>query len=510
MNKDLNILFSGFLYEWNFPILEKIKNRFEVKNSIHIGSNRTIIENNYIPNYNREDLKFGYYYNNIDWNTIPPLDNEILNEFYECEVRVLEMISRVNDRLTLHERKDLYYKNLRYWLWKINITNINLFISDNIPHEVFDYVIYKICKFLKIKTIMFHELPSKPHRHIMIHMVDNIESLGKDIYEKYNNLLLDKKDVYKKNLQKELINYKDDMKKDPCELIQFTQKDKKLNFLKIIFLWISHNLQSFLNSIRLERKFMISEKLDNFEIINFFLKTIFKKVINFLSRIYIASLYLLRLKVIPINFYKQNCLKKVNLTCNYIYFPLHFQPELSTSPLAENYNSQELIISNISSSLPENTLLYVKEHPRISKNRGLKFYEDLLKINNVRFISSNFNSYTLIDNAIAVATATGSVGWEAFHRDKPVLMFGRRFYQYAPGVYKINSYDECCLAIDKIINKKDNNKVLKEKYLLALNEFAFRGYNSKTKEKISDISKDENINNHYKKIVDEVNRDFYE
>ena len=128
-------------------------------------------------------------------------------------------------------------------------------------------------------------------------------------------------------------------------------------------------------------------------------------------------------------------------------------------------------------------------------------------MSNVRLLSTNINSYKLIDNSIAVATATGSVGWESFHRNKPVIMFGRRFYQYAPGIFKVNSLHECTNVIKNIISDKKNYKSLKEKYLFALNYFVFRGFNSLTKKNISSISNKENIINHTNKIIENILKD---
>ena len=93
----------------------------------------------------------------------------------------------------------------------------------------------------------------------------------------------------------------------------------------------------------------------------------------------------------------------------FIYFPLHYQPELSTSPLAEDFVNQELIVAMIS-KMPSDCYLYVKEHPRISYNRSKDFYDKLLSYRNVKLLKEEINSYSLIDNSLAVATATGSVG----------------------------------------------------------------------------------------------------
>ena len=73
---------------------------------------------------------------------------------------------------------------------------------------------------------------------------------------------------------------------------------------------------------------------------------------------------------------------------------------MSTSPLAENYFTQELIIESLSMSVPDDIQIYVKDHPRLSFNRTIDFYKRIISMSNVRLLSTNINSYKLIDNSI--------------------------------------------------------------------------------------------------------------
>jgi capsule polysaccharide modification protein KpsS len=52
---------------------------------------------------------------------------------------------------------------------------------------------------------------------------------------------------------------------------------------------------------------------------------------------------------------------------------------------------------------------------------------------------------------MAVATISGTAGWEALFLQKPVLLFGNFFYQYADGVYNIRTAKDCKDAIKRII-----------------------------------------------------------
>ena len=92
---------------------------------------------------------------------------------------------------------------------------------------------------------------------------------------------------------------------------------------------------------------------------------------------------------------------------------------------------------------------------------------------NVNFISMKSNNYSLIDNSIAVATITGTAGWEAILRGKPSFIFGNIFYQYAPGVYKINGMKTAIQAYNEVKYFKANKKEI-ELFLKKLQYYLFK------------------------------------
>ena len=126
-----------------------------------------------------------------------------------------------------------------------------------------------------------------------------------------------------------------------------------------------------------------------------------------------------------------------SLTSDYVYFPLHFQPERSTDPDAYVYTYQYHAIKLLSANLPPGFRIYVKEHPRQLQSpwdlRRLHFrsYKDYVRISrlpNVHFVSPSFDSNLLIDKSKLVATPTGSPAWEAIIRSKPSITFGRTWH----------------------------------------------------------------------------------
>lgn len=130
----------------------------------------------------------------------------------------------------------------------------------------------------------------------------------------------------------------------------------------------------------------------------------------------------------------------VELNAQYVYFPLHLQPEKTTMPLGGVYQSLYLAVRKLKASLPEGMAVYVKEHPRQfdsdrlinSTTRFSQFYELLAGIPGVKLVQLSMDSEALIKHAMFVATVTGSAGWEALRLGVPVLTFAKIWYSIHP------------------------------------------------------------------------------
>lgn len=123
----------------------------------------------------------------------------------------------------------------------------------------------------------------------------------------------------------------------------------------------------------------------------------------------------------------------------YVYLPLHLQPEATTCPMGGVYVDQLLVVEMLSRALPSGWRLVVKENPKqqLSKRQPV-FYQRLAQLPNVQLVSRSMSSMALVESAHAVATITGSAGWEGLCAGKPVLVFGNAFYRAAPGVVAVD------------------------------------------------------------------------
>jgi hypothetical protein len=150
-----------------------------------------------------------------------------------------------------------------------------------------------------------------------------------------------------------------------------------------------------------------------------------------------------------------------DLGSNYVYFPLNYQPELTSCPLGGGFCDQLLAIRSIAAVLPEGWFVYVKEHPGqyLGHSYGYLgrtklFYAQLNSIRNVRIVSSDVHSQRLIDGSRLVATLTGSAGYEALARSKNVITFGDVWYNVVDGCFRVYKPSDVKLALQNALDHR--------------------------------------------------------
>jgi len=187
----------------------------------------------------------------------------------------------------------------------------------------------------------------------------------------------------------------------------------------------------------------------------------------------------------------------------FFLFPLHLQPEFSTSVQATYFCDQINTIRNIAFSLPFPFKLYVKEHPSAVGERKKNFYEELEKIPNVVLISPYENTKDLIEKSAGVITLTSTLGMEAALIGKPVYVLGNVFYSYHPLCKKVNSFEELKQKIEEDLGKKiipDNLENINHRFVISYFRNTIPG----------DIvaASSQNDTNNYKVIYEDIKRIF--
>lgn len=143
----------------------------------------------------------------------------------------------------------------------------------------------------------------------------------------------------------------------------------------------------------------------------------------------------------------------------YVYFAMHYQPEMTSLPMGGRYVDQAILMEELSVRLPEGVTLVAKENPlQAAYNRGPEFIERVSRLPNVVVAHPHMDTHALIERAEMVATLTGTVGWEAIKAGKPCLSCGHSWYQNCPGVTQFGPETDLQAAIDLGVTRADADR----------------------------------------------------
>ena len=123
-----------------------------------------------------------------------------------------------------------------------------------------------------------------------------------------------------------------------------------------------------------------------------------------------------------------------------IYIPLQMIPEATVDYWCEEIDAvdYDAYLIKLIQNLNNDFTFLIKEHPNVLGYRNPKLYRKLCEIDSVVFAPTNTNSQELIDISDAVLVWTGSVGFEAAIRGKPVLTMCNPYYASGDCFKKIN------------------------------------------------------------------------
>jgi hypothetical protein len=203
---------------------------------------------------------------------------------------------------------------------------------------------------------------------------------------------------------------------------------------------------------------------------------------------------------------------KPNYIDKYVILFLHYQPEATTSPIGNVFVDQELCVDVLLKHLPNDYYVYIKEHPSQfyahsegQKGRISDTYYDLAKRPRVKLISTNEVSFDLIEHCQALATVSGTVGWEGIVRGKPVIVFGITWYEnYDRGVLRITD-DASASKIESFLKeyKYDEHAIMA--YLSSVSKNTVKAYfykaNHKNKGLVTEQECVDNLINAMKPII---------
>lgn len=448
------------------------------------------------------------FHSNLDAvKTIPPVGQDLfdfespgadlIKEMLECESLVLTMMTRLDYRgqMPFLKKKHLYYKYLQYYNGLIQKLKPDMIVFRSVPHSAYNFVLYCLAKKYNIPTIMFDASVSSNSLLVL----DDFRQMPEEFIELYNRIE----------------NEKHSIGELPTDKQEYFKKlsDPRVDASPPHKLQIVSQVNDPIRAIPPIKKIWKNVKAGNFfPALRYHLKSVFNLTSRPIFTLdesdkadYRNVYQLKRIKKITDRYKAEygKLQQEVDWNKKYIYLPLHYQPECNTSPVAEHFADQILLAKVLSAALPDDWIIYVKEHiaqwnyrnaqPHLFRYAG--YYQEIANLPNVRLVDPLISSYDLIAKARAVAVASGTAGWESLARGKPVLFFGYPWYQYCDGAFQVSGVDTCREAINKIINgyKSDTQKVLN--YLIALDKTTIKASHVEYLEKTSGIPREKSVNN---------------
>lgn len=397
------------------------------------------------------------------------LDIDFLRKYANYELQAIKMMDRVDpDRHSFNfmERQRHFRNMLKKWMAAIDLLNIEMVVSTEIPHRLYDFVLFWICKDKGIPYIMMNHTPFSG-RYLMF--ANDYYTLRQSFisdwhkYEQETNVLELLPTDIKEYLEKVKQNYQVGAPKwmlDKNNVVKYSSTIHKILIqIKKIFLGQSNLLHLFGR--------IPKEDLGDFSFAknrNMKYEESYYTVLQRYIQTHKREKYLKEL----LKYYEMHT-SLPDYKDSYVCLFLHYQPEATTSPAGDIFVDQRLCVEVLLKNLPPSYKIYVKEHRhqflanRPGQTSRMKdLYDDLLKNDRVKLISTTIDSFELMQNAKAVATITGTVGWEAMVRKKPVIVFGLIWYEnYSKGVLRITD-DKSALKILEFIEsyKYDEDSLL--------------------------------------------------
>lgn len=453
--KKINLL-TCWMYDVNNTDFRNMIKMLNVKHCTYFYDNKNdIIEDSF--------FKPIYLYEKIDYfkdkkGSFEPLDESIIEKMKIYEQQCLDIIYRWRRSYTTKdsyiEIKNLYYTFLSYWNNYFIKKNINLVILTAIPHIPITFFPYVLAKIYDIPVIILNNLSYISGEKGNYFLQSSLEDLDKNFFDRIKMLQLIKENGDSIKLKPYMEKYFTAYTKNNSEVKRVIGYNQKRSIKK--------KLNSYFERIKIYNK-----------------KKEYKLLIN-------KAIYLSEIKREEKKFLNKVCKYEENPVENelFLFFPLHMQPEATTLPCGGVFENQLLIIKMISNYLPKNAYLYVKEHPvywtrknnleSIKEARNISFYQEIKELKNVRLIDHNINSLDLIDKSKGLVTVTGTAGFEAIFKMKPVIVFGNIFYNDFKSVFKVKTNQECKNAIKCIFENLIKNYTYEDirVYLKALEKYS--------------------------------------
>jgi len=404
---------------WTQEIPLKIKKTMSVGRLISIGKPSNLVSPYFDDHYDLRHsvaLECGQFFN-LDEYTI---DRFLYNELRHFEGAALKMMDRLPifqewKKSDLSDRRRMLFRETSFWSDYLERNEVGAVVFPAVPHQVYDFIIYSLCKSRGIRTLIFDS--ANPIIRDVVGVSETIEGIGDlDLGLKI------RASFSKSDLSIEPQNVVSDFWSARANML--TDLDPKALSIQRMAIRSFKFVYSRFSISKLLRK--------NNE------KTSGQYSVNLVKR------FRRRFALIRTRYELLRVQNICNLPENFVFFPLHVQPELAVSPLGGHFEEQLEAIRLVARYLPSGWRIIVKEHPDQSVywHRPSGFYKNLTQVSKVDFVGPDFSVNELLKVCRAVITISSSIGRQAIITGRPVGLLGSTWWSAAPGVFKVSTGKE--------------------------------------------------------------------
>jgi hypothetical protein len=379
------------------------------------------------------------HYEKVNLETLP-MTPELYSMVAPFEGQALSMLDRIRYhdpgnyppprnglppyRESFDARADLFSRHCRFWNHAFDKHEINAVIAQNFGHQGFDFVALSLAKAKGIPTLILNESGVFPRVQFVQENVSELGTfeLGKELKRRISHEMLPEDPGFVRN--------------------SIRIYEKAPDRFGAMADYSTSSLRSWLLDLN------VRVTQPSFSVI---LATFFRKLRRFKSqpvkRLRMVIPTIIRIRKTRSSMFEERRYSQVpDLESKFVYFPLHFQPEASTSVKGRHFYRLREAVSFIAENLPEGWNLIVKEHPhqwRRFYSRQPGFFSQLSAIPGVQLVHHSHDNHILVEQSQAVVCVShSSITSFANSRGKAVISLGHSHFRQSPNYFCIDSTDE--------------------------------------------------------------------
>jgi len=371
------------------------------------------------------------------------IDGRLYDSIRHCEGNILRQMDRLLYEPqaqsvippftgSFDDRRRLLLRHLEFWDLVITELNITFAVFHNVPHQVFDTILYHLCKSRGILTLILSSVGVFRDTYFVSESIEELGllQLGTELNQAAATTQIDRKSRVLGDWQRIC-----DMVDTAGEAHVATKPYSRLRAL--------------VNNGHIGGSDVTVHSV---------LSALGQRVSRFLgeSTIDLASTKRKKTRLKQVAAARKEELESVAtglLPKHFLYFPLHFQPEASTSARGDHYVELREVVALVAAALPSDFMLVLKEHPHQYEKllpRADGFFRSLVSVPRVHLVDSSVPSTVLRERCRGVITVSGSNGFEVLATGKGVIAFGTASWREAPGVWTVRTKSEVHAAVNSV------------------------------------------------------------